>query len=772
MSKSLTKLTTTADNSPLNTSHNQTANTSTIGHIRSGQSSAVTKPVANVVAGSHLAANTCHMNTTQTNTRKRLRREAVTEVGGQSSAGRSRKVEAEWRPKRRKYNIDDDSESDSDIEIVAIVDAPTAQTTGAATAGPSEPSPPPVLPSVPPPSAAAVDTAIQSLAVTQTAPNEGRQQYVESDTTSPTITPVASDMDMDSDDSVELLDPSDDDLYPDAHYSDSLPADETTEALPDSDYYDRFDSLVERVSGLLGPDVKPVIGAAGDVDIKPDRVLNACSAPGDSLPPIAALPVVEQSNIVVSVTTDLTLADVKPLLTDPSLQTLSEQSLDTTLSTQIKNTDSVQPVMTANTNHKNSDTNTYSEESMLKHTVVSDKQQQFVCDRADCGQSFGRETQLYAHKRDDHTNHVQQTPASLIVTVPLAYRCQYERCGQRFASQSALDDHNEDKHSGDYHKCDVEDCGQSVVTESLLNHHKLSDHLLPEPDLNPPLSDQSVPKTVSTVYLYECDYKECFGMFATEEIMMKHKRAVHQKHDQLLIAAQELSRPSVNNTESQTLPVLSDEDNGSAVSVVNTFNGDVSADGLRLVDIPVPTPATAENSSRLWDTLLRVGTHPPAMTVTLNHPDMSDVIPDTIPALDTVLSAGDKSPTGPLVPPPLPPPSLLTVGLDVPGNAGAVEDNTTSRSGHTVAYSPKTIITYSEKRYKCDKCSQTYLLKAELNRHQKDKHGASDKSPTRRLIRPPSPSPPPPTIGLSEPIVSSMAVLSELSSISSEDTYH
>ncbi|CAG2119223.1 unnamed protein product [Medioppia subpectinata] len=266
MSKSLTKLKTTGDNSPLNTSHNQTANTSTIGPIRSGQSSAVTKPVANVVAGSHLAANTCHMNTTQTNTRKRLRREVATEVGGQSSAGRSRKVEDKRRPKRRKYNIDDDSESDSDIEIVAIVSAPSAHTTGAATAGASEPSPPPVLPSVPPPSAAAVDTATQSLAVTQAAPNEGRRQYVASDTTSPTITPVASDMDMDSDDSVELLDPSDDDvLSPDAHYSDSLPTDETTEPLPDSDYYDRFDSLVERVSGLLGPDVKPVIAAAGDV---------------------------------------------------------------------------------------------------------------------------------------------------------------------------------------------------------------------------------------------------------------------------------------------------------------------------------------------------------------------------------------------------------------------------------------------------------------------------------------------------------------------------
>ncbi|CAG2120763.1 unnamed protein product, partial [Medioppia subpectinata] len=126
-------------------------------------------------------------------------------------------------------------ESDDDIEIVAVISAPTAQTTGAATAGPSIASlPPPVL-SLPPvvsspmsspslsTSVTTVDTAIQSVAVAQTVPNEGRRLSVVSDTINPTVTPVPSDteMDPDIDDSGDLLYASDDDLTADGQYSDT-----------------------------------------------------------------------------------------------------------------------------------------------------------------------------------------------------------------------------------------------------------------------------------------------------------------------------------------------------------------------------------------------------------------------------------------------------------------------------------------------------------------------------------------------------------------------
>ncbi|CAG2108488.1 unnamed protein product, partial [Medioppia subpectinata] len=95
-----------------------------------------------------------------------------------------------------------------------------------------------------------------------------------------------------------------------------------------------FDSLVERVSAQvsaqLGPDVKPVVGAAGDT---------VATAAGDSVAQTAGQSVVTQSDTDVSAT-DEALIDVKPLITDPSLQ-----SLAATLSTQTEDTDSGEPVM-------------------------------------------------------------------------------------------------------------------------------------------------------------------------------------------------------------------------------------------------------------------------------------------------------------------------------------------------------------------------------------------------------------------------------------------
>ncbi|CAG2111771.1 unnamed protein product, partial [Medioppia subpectinata] len=1020
----------------------QTTITSTISGTPSGQSSAVTKPVAKVVAGSHLAANTCHTNTTQTNTHKRRRRR------------RTRREDLKVRSKHRKQDtndhhvlhtlssdedtnsdteveiIPDDSscftstvppplttadnpyvilepvllshkcferqicfyttnrESDSDIEIVAIVDAPIVLTTGGAEhLGPSSTS--------------------------QTVPNEERRLSIASDTTlhysSPTRTPVPSDMELDTDvedsptitpvpsdtemdDDIEVVD--DDLLYPTA--DEDLPNDEPIDPLlPDEDYYHRFDSLVERVAGLLGADttaaadVKPVIGAEdhtssthlnSDItcDIKLDINANADnSAPDVTTDTVHTVSLVSGDCVPQ---TDQTLElYVKPIITDPGLQTVSDKSLAATSSAQTEGTASVEPVMadipsltenetnnTANacitptgavianidcqtiaaTNHKNSDTNTAKEMAVNEETVVvnsgqksggqstattdkeiqkegadkmdqsvsdissteinftaiadhnksgeevakesvpasvrpkrgprlpqshyrsrnttlrealglsrgdehymsdinsdsdadSDqsmtpfdgllldvsqrmaskvtspsktghrssphpsvtrsrsltprdgavsggycpetlpmakqyicrghgktfanryefnehqyivhglthpyrceyddgreterrcrrrydrafdyvrhqrhhhslrvpyeceysgcdqyfdhrsaikehirkahgKQRPFVCDRADCGQSFGRETQLYAHKRDDHTNHFRSGDrplASLKVTVSLAFWCDYERCGQRFASQSALDGHNVDKHSGDYHKRDAKDCGQSFFAKSPAVSVNCPDNR-PALDSNLPLGDQSVPKLISTICQYQCDYNECFGMFATEEILQKHKKAVHQKHDQLLTSAQELSPLSVDSTTSQTLPALSI---GRAVSealpgissdisvpnpMANTSNNDTITGGVRLSDIPVPTPANAETNSRLWDTLLGVVTQPPAMTVTLTDTDISDVISETTPALDTIASSASvKLPTGRLIPPPLPPSSLLSIGLSVP----------------------------------------------------------------------------------------------------------
>ncbi|CAG2109023.1 unnamed protein product, partial [Medioppia subpectinata] len=922
-----------------------------------------------------------------------------------------------------------DPESDSDIEIVAIVSAPTAQTTSAATAGPSKLSPPPVLPSVPPvlpqmapplppppPPSAAIDTAIRLLAIAQTVSKEGKRLSVESNTTSPTISPVPSDMEMDTDiDDSELLCPPNEDLPTDA-------------TLPDSDYYTRFDSLVERVSRVVEAnttaddcDVKPMIGASvcvllsGDTsttdlnsditcDIKPDvnaiahnsmtdiTVNSAATAAGDSVSQIAGQPVVTQSDTDVSAT-DEALIDVKPLISDLTLQTVSDHSLATTLSTQTKDTASVEPIVAqiltplivnnninanrdeqscvgttpidavitntdsqtiAVTNHKNTakeltvneDTvgvnsgqgirtqstapvdkevrekvserrtrsrrrSTLSEGELIDDETVADsereyecrecrqpfghnryeynehlfiihgerhpyrcdyddprrpldkrcgkqydrafdyvrhqrsqhdlrvayeceysgcdqyfdhrsaikehiikkhgKQSPFVCDRADCGQSFGRETQLYAHKRDDHTNRPVESSHSRRSASLKDFQCEHNDCGQQFARQSALDDHNENNHLTDWHECDAKDCNRTFVNKSLLNEHKLRDHSLPEPvvsvnhstgtpaagDVNPPLTDtttQSVPKPVSTLCLFECDFNECFGMFTTEEILQKHKRAVHQKHNQSLTSAQELSSVPIDTIESQTLPSLSSNvsasqvlpsissDNSvpqllpglpsdvtpsqalpplsndnrvpevlpglsSANSVLNTSNG-----GLRVVDIPVPTPANTENSNRLWDTILGVVSQPPAVTITLTDSDISDVISETIPALDTIgSSASDKTPTGRLVPPPLPPHSLLTAPLiflsestdrETPSTSSmntpskpttsktSISKTTTSKTKTTTSKTTTNAsgdtISYSEKRYKCDKCSKTYGRDRNLKRHQKCRHGVRE----------------------------------------------
>ncbi|CAG2109635.1 unnamed protein product, partial [Medioppia subpectinata] len=273
-----------------------------------------------------------------------------------------------------------ESDDDSDIEIVAIVSAPTAQTTGAATtAGPSKLSPPPVvqslpvlppmtpplLPPPPPPPSTAVDTAILALAIPQTVPNETIPlSPIASDPTISTTTPVPYDMDTDIDG--ELLYPPEDNL-PTDDYSDYLL---TTEALPNSDYYTRFDSLAERVCRVVEAnttaddcDVKPVIASENHTDITCDKKLDVnaiadntsppdvttdtvWSAPGDSVPAITGQPVVIMKLDTTDVSaTDQTLADDKPLLTDPRLQTLFDQSLATTLSTQTEDTDSVESVV-------------------------------------------------------------------------------------------------------------------------------------------------------------------------------------------------------------------------------------------------------------------------------------------------------------------------------------------------------------------------------------------------------------------------------------------
>ncbi|CAG2109634.1 unnamed protein product, partial [Medioppia subpectinata] len=340
-----------------------------------------------------------------------------------------------------------ESDDDSDIEIVAIVSAPTAQTTGAATAGPSKLSPPPVVQSLPvlpqmappllpppPPPSTAVDTAILVLAIPQTVPNEEIPLSVASDPTISTTTPVPYDMDTDIDG--ELLYPPEDNL-PTDDYSDYLL---TTEALPNSDYYTRFDSLAERVCRVVEAnttaddcDVKPVIATENHTDITCDIKLDVnafadntsppdvttdsvWSAPGDSEPAITSEPVVvilKLDTTDVSAT-DQTLADDKPLLlTDPRLQTLSDPSLATTLSTQSEDTDSVEQVVSdilallvnttananrdeqscvgttpigavisntdsqtiATTNHKNCDTNTSEEVTVSEEMGVNSGQE-------------------------------------------------------------------------------------------------------------------------------------------------------------------------------------------------------------------------------------------------------------------------------------------------------------------------------------------------------------------------------------------------------------
>ncbi|CAG2106133.1 unnamed protein product, partial [Medioppia subpectinata] len=235
-----------------------------------------------------------------------------------------------------------------------------------------------------------------------------------------------------------------------------------------------------------------------------------------------------------------------------------------------------------------------------------------------CNKQYDREFDYVRHQRRQHSIRVH-------------YECEYSGCDQYFDHRSAIKEHITKMHGKQRpFVCDRTDCGQSFGRETQLYAHKLRVH-------SEPIVDQSVPKP--KICQYECDYKNCFGMFATEEILQKHKKSVHQNHDQLS-SAQEMPAVSIDSTTSQVLPGLS---NDSAVS---------------------QTVLTGLSSISSVDT-------------------QHSVICNTDRELRT---------------------HLKTTRAD--------------SSGHTV--------TYSEKRYKCDKCSQTYRRDCQLKRHQKSRHGVRE----------------------------------------------
>ncbi|CAG2112427.1 unnamed protein product, partial [Medioppia subpectinata] len=271
-------------------------------------------------------------------------------------------------------------------------------------------------------------------------------------------------------------------------------------------------------------------------------------------------------------------------------------------------------------------------------------------------------------------------------------------------------------------KCNEEDCGfyrfgcTKANEPELISHNNYCIK-------NRITTDQSVPKAMATLCSFKCDYKDCCGMFATEEIMKKHKKAVHQMPDQLSLT-QELPAVSIDNTVSKVLSnASSDRTIAEAIPnlnlIVNASNGGVSAD--------------EDNSSRLWDTLVRVVSQPPAITVTLTDSDMSDVIPDTIPALDTsATSAGDKSPTGPLVPPPLPPPSFMTAPLVSPfsvlSDMSSISSTDTHQRYRIPSLTYEEIVNQSYDRLKCDyeNCGKSFFTQSRLNLHIRLRHAIKD----------------------------------------------
>ncbi|CAG2104971.1 unnamed protein product, partial [Medioppia subpectinata] len=244
-------------------------------------------------------------------------------------------------------------------------------------------------------------------------------------------------------------------------------------------------------------------------------------------------------------------------------------------------------------------------------------------------------------------------------------------------SRSAPDGHNEGKHCGDYHKCDAKDCGRSFVTKKLLNLHKLRLH-------SEPIVDQSVPKPTLKICQYECDYMDCFGMFATEEILQKHKMSVHQKHDHLLTSAPDLPTVSIDSTIS-----------------VTTTRSQLTTGGVTLTDT-----------------------------------DISDVISETIPALDTIGSTAvndirvPENTTGTFLndwpvltaTDPLPVQPVATTSSTGPS---MTTTDGTDRSPHTTP------------AFKCDKCPKRFHWERNLKQHKLTVHRrAPNTSATRSLAAP------------------------------------
>ncbi|CAG2117993.1 unnamed protein product, partial [Medioppia subpectinata] len=363
----------------------------------------------------------------------------------------------------------------------------------------------------------------------------------------------------------DLLYASDDDLTADGQYSDTIL---TEEELRTEEDFNRFDSYVAYVYDLFGG---------------PDDTHGLDVAPNDQ-----------------------TLANVKPLVTDPIQQTVSDESLGVTLNTQIRGTTSVEPV---------------------------------VADKA----------------------------APQLIAANSAANVDWDQSSDGTTPTSA------------------------VLSNTVTNHKNSDTNTVKEVDINPPLvRDQPVLNPSS---LYECDYKDCFAMFATEDRLQKHKNTVHQKPDQLS-SAQEMPGVSKNSTFSQQQSGLS-SDNSVIASNGYSFYSliGVSANGLGLDNIPAPTPANAENSRQLWDTLLGVVTEKTSLVLNIAHLDTSK----TIPAFDTI--AGDKS------------------GQSCGGDRRLKQRR---KSSHDL---PQAYL------YRCDReqCDRRYAKKSQLAAHIRDKHSSRDR---------------------------------------------